>query len=366
MQYRPRKPALLITIVVLIGAPLALFIIRYQYHNVDPPVFVCNSSHSPSIDSWDGSNTLLVYAGRWKFLRILFPYVYRELRQNGGVLDRVWFMMINYDKETLDNLSHLTKVANALLRRDIFEMHFMGGNPGTILPNKKRYPAPYYEIFAELVQNTSHRYFKIDDDIVYIHRGTFKSMLDAKNSRCCLLHFANIISNWRCNIKHQELGAYESEVVNPKKLKFDFHPNAECGWKSKECAELTLRTFLHHYHRGQLEKYQFSGIELLQKRKRFSINLFMLDKDVIDIKAMLEVGRIYSDDEKWWTVTYAGKFKQPNCIVGGGLVVHFSYFPTYKEMLKSGLLREFEAIVQQEVGTLMEEKLWRTLNYSGR
>jgi hypothetical protein len=275
-------------------------------------------------------------------------------------------MMVNYDKETLDNLSQLTKVANAILGRGVFEMHFMGGNRGTLLPRKKRYPAAYHEIFTELMQNTSNRYFKIDDDIVYIHRGTFKSMLDAKNSRCCLLHFANIVSNWRCNIKHQELGAYESEAVNPKRLKFGFHPNAECGWKSKECAELTLRTFLHHYHQGQLEKYQFNGLELLQKRKRFSINLFMLDKDEIDIKSMLEVGPIHSDDEKWWTVTYARKFKQPNCIVGGGLAVHFSYFPTYKEMLKSGLLKEFESIVQTEVGLLMEEELWRTLNLTRR
>ena len=368
MQYKSRKVGIAVTVVLLVGALLAVYRM-YIIHKIiskDPPVFVCNSSHSPEIDSWDGFNTLVVYTGRWKFLRILFPYVYRELRQNGGVLDRVLFMMMNYDSETLGNLTHLTKVANKILKREIFEMRFMGGKPGTLLPTRVRYPAPYYEIFAELVQNSSNRYFKIDDDIVYIHRGTFRSMLDAKNSRCCLLHFANTVSNWRCNIKHQELGAYDSEIVNPKKLKFDFDPNGQCGWRSPKCAELTLRTFLHHYHRGQLHKYQFSGLELLQKRKRFSIHLFMLDKDTIDIKALQEAGQIGSDDEGWWTWTYSRKLKHPNCIVGGGLIVHFSYSTTYQEMLKLGLLKEFESVVQNEVGELIEKDIWRALGFPGR
>ena len=89
----------------------------------------------------------------------------------------------------------------------------------------------------------------------------------------------------------------------------------------------------------------------------------MMDKDTIDIKSMLEAGPIDSDDEEWWTVTYARKFNQPNCIVGEGLVVHFSYYPTYQKMLKLGLLKEFETIVQKEVGNLMEEELWRALNF---
>jgi hypothetical protein len=274
-----------------------------------------------------GSNTLVVYTGRWKFVRIFFPYVYRELRRNGGVIDRVWFMMLNYDNETYTNLLHLTQTANKILKQSVFEMHFMGYTPGVKPPPQKRYSAPYYEIFAEMnISDFNNRYFKMDDDIVYIHPGTFKNMIESKNSHLCFLHFANTVTNWRCNIKHQELGVYSSsEKVNPKNLTFEFHTHADCGWRSTECAELSLRTFLYHYHQRELGKYQFDGLELLTQRKRFSINLFMPDKDVINVKAMQEVGPIHQDDERWWSMTYAGKFKQPNCIVGGGLVVHFSY-----------------------------------------
>ena len=113
-QYRTRRSEIIVTIVLLIGTLLAVLLCYHIYigtFSEDPPVFVCNSSHSPETDSWDGANTLVVYTGRWKFLRILFPYVYRELRRNGGVLDRVIFVMMNYDSETLDNLSRMTKIA---------------------------------------------------------------------------------------------------------------------------------------------------------------------------------------------------------------------------------------------------------------
>ena len=311
-----------------------------------------------------GLNTLVVYTGRWKFIRISFPYVYRELRRNGGVLDRVWFMMMDYDLETHSNLIELTKVANRILEQNVFELRYMGKAPGKPPRKKTYYPAPYYEMFAEMNTNCSNRYFKMDDDVVYIHPGTFKNMIESKNSHQCFIHFANTVTNWRCNIKHQELGVYNtSKKVNPKNLKFESHPFAKCGWKSTECAELALRTFLHYYHQGELDKYLFDGLELLHRRKRFSINLFMLDKDLINIKALHEVGAIEEDDERWWTVTYSGKFKQPNCIVGGGLVVHFSYYITYQKMLQLSLLDEFESIVQNEVGAFMGNELWDVLTY---
>ena len=33
---------------------------------------------------------------------------------NGGVLDRIWFMMMNYDNETYNNLVQVSLVANKI------------------------------------------------------------------------------------------------------------------------------------------------------------------------------------------------------------------------------------------------------------
>ena len=74
----------------------------------------------------DEANILAIFAGRWKFLRIYLPYIYRELRVNGGVLDKVVFMMIKYDKYTHNHLVNFTEVANSHLKSKVFEFNFLG------------------------------------------------------------------------------------------------------------------------------------------------------------------------------------------------------------------------------------------------
>ena len=44
-----------------------------------------------SAETKRGRVYVCVFTGRWMHLRILLPYLYRELRQNGGVVDRVMF-----------------------------------------------------------------------------------------------------------------------------------------------------------------------------------------------------------------------------------------------------------------------------------
>ena len=75
------------------------------------------------------------------------------------------------------------------------------------------------------MENPSDVYFKLDDDIVYISPNVFGTMLKNKNPSDCFIHFANIVSNWRCNWLHQQIGVFDTEV-NPKGLKIDYHPNA--------------------------------------------------------------------------------------------------------------------------------------------
>jgi len=125
-----------------------------------------------------------------------------------------------------------------------------------------------------------------------------------------------------------------------------------------------LRTFLHHYEKNKLRKYSFKDLELTSDRKRFSINAFLLDKDLVDLKNMLRVGAIYGDDEKWWTMALSAKVAHPNCIVGDALVVHFAYNTVVGKLLKLGLLDEFVKIVENNKTSFeMEEDLWKVLEF---
>ena len=273
----------------------------------------------PALDSpWcplKAQNILAIYTGRWRFLRILLAHVYRELRSNGGVLDQVWFMIMTCDENTKKKLRHFVQVANKLQGKETFLIHH----------HKRTYSSAYYIFFNHLTRYPYDRFFKMDDDVVYIRPGAFNLVLEKKDPSRCFMHFMNTAgSSWRCNIIHQKLGVFEE--TNNKKLKFENHPLGYCGWKSSECGELSIRTFLHHYHHSSLHKYYFKkDLEILSDRRRFSINAFLLDKDTIDIPAMLEVGKIKAHDEVWWPETLTAKVAHPNCIVGEAFVVHFAY-----------------------------------------
>ena len=53
-----------------------------------------------STDKKSGQDHACVLTGRWMYLRILLPFLYRELRKKtGGVVDRVIFAMIGYTEE---------------------------------------------------------------------------------------------------------------------------------------------------------------------------------------------------------------------------------------------------------------------------
>ena len=140
-------------------------------------------------------------------------------------------------------------------------------------------------------------------------------------------------------------------------------PSAHCGWKTADCAELTLRSFMHHHKNNKLERYFFNQLYLTPDRKRFSINAFLLDRHLLTYE-MASIEPIGPDDEQWWTVTYSAKVAHPNCVVGEALVVHFAYSKVYDAMLKLGLLQEFEKIVMRNRQSFkMEQEVWKTLGF---
>ena len=200
---------------------------RYSQHPL-----VCTATANKTKE--DQSNVLVIFTGRWKFLRIYLPYIYRELRVNGGVLDRVVFMMVDYDNFTYSRLLNFAQIANSHLRSKVFEFNFMGYPLHHKPSSYSAFGMVYYQIFDDLMKHPYNRYFKSDDDIVYVHPGTFRKMIEEKNSCECFMHFANIVTNWRCNIMHQEMGVYDNRVINPKRLEFEFSSTAYCGWKSPE------------------------------------------------------------------------------------------------------------------------------------
>ena len=273
------------------------------------PDQVLNSSASNALTNPNlGSNTVILFTGRWKFLKIQFPYLFANLRVNGGVIDRIRYMMMNYDDATHENILNLQNLTNSLFEQEIITLNYMGYPPGKPPSNAEQsglFAAAYYELIQDILRNPNNRYFKVDDDVIYIHPRTFENMILEDNSSACTLRFANIAgANWRCSYIHQAMGLYNDSILNPKTLQFGFRPDAECGWKSLECAQLSLNTFLSLHKRQNLNRYLLNSIIALDDKLRFSVNFFMISYNSINFKALAETWPIGHDDEDWWTVKY--------------------------------------------------------------
>ena len=324
---------------------------------------------NPSLNDHDeyhrteASNTVFVYTGRWKYLQIQLPYLYRDLRKNGGVIDKVQFMMLQYESSTLDRLINFTNTANKILMEDAFSIHYMGYIPYAPPPKPVYgYHQALYEVIEDLIQNPTKRFFKLDDDVVYIHPKAFANMIDMKRSDCAIHYFNIAGSNWRCSWLHQKYGVFNG--LNPKNLTFNYSPSAECGWESVECGNLTLQTFLHHYYQSHLEKYYFD-IEYLTDRERFSINGYLIDKstNLFEIKKWLLNSEYHSRSEESMLHKYFQHTPNPPCIVGRALIVHFAYRVITKKLCETDLLQQFHDLVKKSKDDFfIPLELWQVLN----
>ncbi|XP_022093519.1 uncharacterized protein LOC110980822 [Acanthaster planci] len=336
---------------------------RQRKESAPTPIQPVTSKVRPS----DSQNILVIFTGRWAYLRINFAYIYRSLRKNGGILDQVHYIMVQYNNRTLSKLTRLADSANKHLGQEVFRFRYRNPNKDTRARPKGIFAEITYEIFNEMAKYPKRKYLKLDDDIVYVHPGAFEQLLQQQNTTECFVHFGNIGgANWRSSFIHQEMGIYNNPAINPKKLKFGFdkggHP--KCGWKSAECAELALRAFLFHHGNKSLEKYLFGGRYLTQERARYSINFLLMDVNIIDLKAMMETGPIGNDDEAWLTVKYSRKVKNPNCVVGHAFVVHFSYFTTEAAIKKRDFLKKFETIAYEDLVKFLPQEFQTILAFN--
>ena len=353
----------IIAIIILLLCPFPLG--ELKSHRTNPPSALLHDRDDDH--STEATNTVFVHTGRWEFLRIQLPYLYRDLRKNGGVIDKVQFMMVQYEPNTLDRLINFTNIANNILMEEVFSIHYMGYIPYSPPSNAAYgYHQALYEVNQELIKKPTKRFFKLDDDVVYIHPEAFKYMIDMRRPDCGIHYFNTAGSNWRCSWLHQKYGVFNG--LNPKNLTFNFNPHAKCGWKSTECANLTLQTFLHLYRHSQLKKY-FFDVEHLEDRERFSINGYLFDNNTnpLELKKIMLQRGLCDENEERMLQKYFLHTQYPPCIVGKALIVHFAYHTVVQDLLKIGLLEKFHDLVMESKDSFhMPLELWSTLEKRSR
>lgn len=320
---------------------------------------------STLINASTPSNTVVIFTGRWHFLRIQLPHIIRELRQNGGIIDRVWFIMIRWEEADYVKLKTFAITANSIFKEEVFVFHDY--REIFDIKIKKPYTYAYCQIYANLLKYPENRYFKLDDDVVFIQQGAFNKMIENKKKfqSKCLLNMFNIAGgNWVCNRMYQSNGVLR-DLYNPHKVDF-FNVEDEGTFES---AIFSLRLFLSFQSSNELENLY---LESMFWNSRYTINGVMFDADTFDIELIRKAGALRHDnDEQWWTVTYPShSTNRSNCIAGDALIVHFSHSGPEKRLASKlkelGFLDEFEQVVVQQKedkSIKMKDSLWRILEY---
>ena len=130
----------------------------------------------------------LVFFGRKAQMSILMRYLIKNLKTNGGVLDKIVFAVKTNKKEDLNYLDSIMNQNKTYFQRVTFQ-------------NTKR----FREIYITLQDNDM--VFKMDDDIVFIADHTFERMIEEYFTKNRLFLSANVVNHPLLSHVHARMGA---------------------------------------------------------------------------------------------------------------------------------------------------------------
>eukprot|EP00929_Paragymnodinium_shiwhaense_P080167 TRINITY_DN41795_c0_g1_i1.p1 TRINITY_DN41795_c0_g1~~TRINITY_DN41795_c0_g1_i1.p1 ORF type:complete len:643 (-),score=97.59 TRINITY_DN41795_c0_g1_i1:686-2614(-) len=283
----------------------------------------------------------VVVFGRREKVEILHRYLLRNARSNGGVLDRVMWVVF---WATTDDLNYLNEIVAE-------------NSPYySIPPVTGRRLAKFYSVCTE----PETIYIKIDDDVVYISDSTIPEMvLERQRDRCAFVS-ANVVNHAILSSLHQDIGALRNffpqeqaggdELPDPNKKKLPWirddaapplsavtrHAQSDCVWKLWECAAWMHESLLSRLEDGTECAYDFGWYDfhahghgsyrgdrfIPLPYSRWSINMIAFrasDLTEADFDDLAE------DDESELSYMVPHRMNRRACAVGRALIAHFTY-----------------------------------------
>ncbi|CCG83807.1 protein of unknown function [Taphrina deformans PYCC 5710] len=300
-----------------------------------------------------------VFYGRRAMIEILEVYLRRNLRRNGGILNRVEFAWQggSAHPEDVQYLEHLVKV-----EPDYVSLSSVSGQAGG-------YSARYDGIKDGTI------YIKMDDDMVYIDDNTCASLVLAllENAEYKVVS-ANVVRHPMFTHIHARKGAIypfeflqDDGVQNTRHWRTSLQPPGnesakaenyretqipverysylpirsrqslagtplahveygpqDCSWASPYCSVHSHMSFFRSKEDGTLDKYDFGTWDLhLQKVDRYSVNMIAWRGRYIF--EGLKDGIMPADDEQWIAVEQVRRTGNHHVGIGAALASHLAY-----------------------------------------
>jgi hypothetical protein len=279
----------------------------------------------------------LVFYGRKAQSSILLRYLERNLKINGGVLDKIVFAVKTNKKTDLEYLDSIMKQNKSYYQKVVF-----GSNH------------KFREIYENMQDNDL--IFKIDDDIVFISDGTFENMLQEYLTNNLLFLSANVINHPLLSHVHARLMAilpfYEKSNftwarmkngtdLDTSECKFGNYDPFSQWWHNAKCAAIVHESFHEHIENNELNVYDFNKWDFHQMGyNRWSINfVLMRGKYANKMKIMFPS---IDDDEVVLSKELPNRYGQHCFSLGSAIVVHFSYFKQFEYLIQTNLLKRYD------------------------
>lgn len=278
----------------------------------------------------------IVVFGRKDRAKILHRYLQRNMRRNGGVLDRVMFVVFAAMEEDLLWLNQLVQTfasdydIPAVTGRRLAKIYSVCTDPDTV-------------------------YIKIDDDMVYMSDETIPEIVRERVRGRCALVSANVINHAILSAVHQDIGAIRHYFPVPEEelppgsrpiwirsddslalSVIEKKAQSECVWRMWQCAAWMHESFLSRVMDGTWCAYDFGwhdfhahGHGAMRGEKfvplpytRWSINMIAFKME--DLAEAREAD-LAEDDESELAVMVHHRMNRRACAVGRALTAHFSY-----------------------------------------
>ncbi len=281
----------------------------------------------------------LVFYGRKASVSILLKYLEKNLKSNGGILDKIVFAVRTKKPGDLKYLEEYLKlkIGNEYERHDFNNEH------------DRKYKEPYRNLHEnDLV-------FKIDDDIVFISNDTFESMVEEYLKNNAVILSANVINHPILTHVHSKLGVI-LPFIDIKNYKFVITDNLTENDKSigltngkiktndSIIGAITHESFFVHYKNGNLKKYDF-GLWDFHKYSysRWSINFILFKGKYAKYVYCKDFSHL--SDEQIISIKIPIKLKKHAYALRSALVSHFSYRNQYKYLSKTDILKKYDILI---------------------
>lgn len=311
----------------------------------------------------------MTFAGRKKFLEILFTYVERYKNH----IDEYRIYAATDNKEDLDYIKEWAN-GKSYVR--------------VIWPDKEKYTSidhnglPYFN--PEPMWNDAWKdcaeedcvYVKLDDDIVYIDENLFTDFIDFRiaNPQYPMV-YPLITNNSFCSWLTQEKMGFEfpvrsvynqtwsavSEMVKirvqkdgiPERMTDLVGENilhCPAGWGNISFASAVHENFLNHLENSRLEEFKTtrdgSTGYLIESYAPISINCCSwLGSSLKEFTS--KYGEVFHDET--WVSTFVPMLEEkPNFVYFGSAVAHFSYYVQQDGLLKTNILQRYKSLCAQK------------------